>query len=81
MLFRSPDGFSRSVHFFDSQNQAHTWQAGQRYMIAMDELSNCVELTMDIELPDGQGGQCRLSIDLLALSANKTKPAAATRGL
>ncbi len=76
-----PDGFSRSVHFFDSQNQAHTWQAGQRYMIAMDELSNCVELTMDIELPDGQGGQCRLSIDLLALSANKTKPAAATRGL
>lgn len=60
-----PDGFSRSVHFFDSENQARRWQAGQRYMIAMDELEGCAELIMDIWLPDGKGGLRHLSVDLL----------------
>lgn len=67
-----PDGFSRSVHFFDSENQAHSWQAGQRYMIAIDVLAGCVELTMEVRLPDGKGGQCYLAVDLLAMDTLQT---------
>lgn len=73
-----PDGFSRSVHFFDSENQAHSWQAGQRYMIALDEQNSCVELTMEAWLPDGKGGRCYLSLDLLAADALQIQPAPKT---
>ena len=62
------DGFGQSIHLFEAQNAAHSWKAGENYMI--DRKEGYTSLLMDVSLPDGRGGRLERSIDLLALTGS-----------
>jgi hypothetical protein len=57
--------FSRSVHELEDENEHRNWEAGKWYSIPVKD-RYLTELTMDIFLPDGNGGLIEKSIDLLA---------------
>lgn len=57
--------FSRSVHELEDENERRNWEAGKWYSIPV-EGRYLTEFTMDVFLPDENGGVIEKSIDLLA---------------
>lgn len=47
------DGFSRSLHFFENENEAKIWKAGKEYIIEIEDAYT--ELHITASLPDENG--------------------------
>ncbi len=60
------DGFSRSLHYLDAENEAKAWKVGQTYIVPVDPA--CKELTMEAAFTAADGTVSAGSIDLRALT-------------
>lgn len=70
------EGSSMSLHYLETEQEEHRWQAGERYTIGPVEELWLYELWLDAELPDGET-VCSIQVDLLPYLAQQYERIAA----